>query len=128
MTEEQSGSRWSCRGEPGGRSIAEGWSRPDGLGVLSAHRPDIIQAVFDLRASLGESLPPMTRELIRIALHVSHGHLRSLRCSVPRALAVGATPDQVIDTVLLLVPEIGLSQVTDALTVVSDFVEAVPRT
>jgi len=126
MSDVQSGSRWSCSGEPDSRSQAEDWNHPDGLAVLSAHRPDIIQVVFDLRASLGESLSPMTRELIRIALHVTHGRLRSLRCSVPRALAEGATPDQVIDTVLLLVPEIGLSPVTDALNVVSDFVKAVP--
>ena len=82
-----------------------------------------MRAFLDLRPLLGESLDPLTRELIRITGRVERGSRSGLRCAVPRALAEGATPDQIIDTVLLALPETGLAPVIDGLSVVAEFLD-----
>ena len=81
-----------------------------------------MRAFLDLRPLLGESLDPLTRELI-ITGHVERGSRSGLRCAVPRALAEGAIPDQVIDTVLLALPEMGLGSVIDGLSDVANFLQ-----
>ncbi len=91
--------------------------------MLCARRPEVMRAFLDLRPLLGESLDPLTRELIRITGHVERGSRSGLRCAVPRALSEGATPDQIIDTVLLAMPETGLAPVIDGLSVVAEFLD-----
>jgi alkylhydroperoxidase/carboxymuconolactone decarboxylase family protein YurZ len=95
----------------------------DGVAVLSAYRPQVLHTFLELESLLGETLEPATRELIRIAVQVVHGSGRGLRTSVSRALAEGATPDQIIDAVTLGAPEVGLAGVIEALGMVADFLE-----
>lgn len=95
---------------------------PSGMSLLSAYRPEVLQAYLDLSPLLGRSLEPVTRELVRIAVQVAGRSYRALRCSVPRALAQGATPEQVIDAVTLALPEAGMGRVSDALAVVAEYV------
>lgn len=100
----------------------------DGVAVLTAYRPKVLHAFLDLEPLLGETLEPVTRELIRIAVQVEHGSRRALRSSVPRALAEGATPDQIIDAVMLGVPEVGMVGVIEALGMVAEFLEIPTQT
>lgn len=93
-----------------------------GLALLTARRPEVLQAYFDLTPLLGQTLPAVTRDLVRIAAQTATGAHRALRCTVPRALAAGATPDEVIDAVVLALPEVGITSVGDALSVVAEFV------
>lgn len=93
-----------------------------GMSLLSAYRPGVLKAYLDLSPLLGESLEPVTRELIRIAVQAARRSYRALRCSVPRALAQGATVEQVIDAVTLALPEAGVGRVSDALAVVAEYV------
>lgn len=97
--------------------------RPAGLALLSERRPDVLHAYLDLLPLLGESLDGRTKELIRIALHVQSGSHAALRCSVARALAESTTPDEIVDVLILTLPELGLNRVADALGVLAEFLE-----
>jgi AhpD family alkylhydroperoxidase len=97
--------------------------RRSGLALLGERRPEVLRAYLDLQPLLGRSLNGVTKELIRIGLAAQSGCERRLRCSVPRALAEGASPEQVVDTVLLALPEGGLERVADALGVVAEFLD-----
>ncbi len=97
--------------------------RPSGLALLSGRRPHVLHGYLDLLPLLGESLDGRTKELIRIALHVQSRYRPGLRGSVPRALAEGASVDEIVDAVILSLPEAGLGRVADALAVVAEFVD-----
>ena len=97
--------------------------RRSGLALLGERRPEVLRAYLDLQPLLGRSLDGVTKELIRIALAAQSACERRLRCSVPRALAEGASPDEVVDTVLMALPEGDLDRVADALAVVAEFLD-----
>jgi alkylhydroperoxidase/carboxymuconolactone decarboxylase family protein YurZ len=97
--------------------------RRSGLALLGERRPDVLHAYLDLQPLLGRSLNGVTKELIRIALAAQSGSERGLRCGVPRALAQGASADQVVDAVVLALPEGGLGRVADALGVLAEFLD-----
>ena len=120
MTSKDSAVHWAFHPS---EHIGEAGKVSEGLALLNRRHPEILRASLDLRSLLGDSLSPGTRELIRIATHAERGSRSGLRCAVPRALVEGATPDQVIDAVLLLLPETGLTVVIDGLGVVAEFLE-----
>lgn len=120
MTSKDSGVHWACH--PSEHLGGDG-KVSEGLALLNHTHPEVLRASLDLRSLLGGSLSPDTKELIRIATHAERGSHSGLRCAVPRALAEGATPDQVIDAILLLLPETGLGTVIDGLGVVAEFLE-----
>ena len=123
MTSKKRGEHWAHhKSEHMGGVSADG-RVSDGFALLNAERPDVLRASLDLRSLLGESLSPKTRELIRLATHAERGSQSALRATVPRALAEGATQDQLIDTILLLLPDSGLRTVLDGLGVVAEFLE-----
>lgn len=124
MNAPESGTRWRGSTADHTAESPHGAKPIDGFALLGAYRPDVMQAVLALRPLLGESLEPKTKELIRIAVHVERGSRDGLRCAVPQALANGATPEQMIDTVLLLLPDIGLAAVTDGLSIVAEYLES----
>lgn len=100
---------------------------PSGLALLSERRQEVLHAYLDLLPTLGRSLDGRTRELIRVAVHGFAGAHGELRCNVSRALAEGATIDEIVDAVTLALPEAGLSRISEALTVVAEFVQNTPE-
>jgi AhpD family alkylhydroperoxidase len=72
---------------------------------------------------LGQSLPPVTKQLILVALATVQESPSTLRRHVTRALAAGAHSDQIIDAVTLALPLAGLARVSRALRSVAEFVD-----
>ena len=97
--------------------------RPDGLKLLEGARPEVVRAHRGLMRVLGQSLPPVTKQLILVALATVQESPSSLRRHVTRAMAAGAHADQIIDAVTLALPMAGLARVSRALRSVADFVD-----
>jgi alkylhydroperoxidase/carboxymuconolactone decarboxylase family protein YurZ len=95
----------------------------DGLAILSRRRGEVTQAYLALLGQLGRSLEPKTKQLVLLALQTTQGSTRALRRHVPRALAAGATVDEVVDAVTMALPIAGLTRVTEALAAVEDLLE-----
>ena len=97
--------------------------RNEGFKLLEGARPEVVRAHRGLMRVLGQSLPPVTKQLILVALATVQESPSSLRRHVTRALAAGAHADQIIDAVTLALPMAGLARVSRALRSVSDFVD-----
>jgi alkylhydroperoxidase/carboxymuconolactone decarboxylase family protein YurZ len=97
--------------------------QPDGLKLLEGARPEVLRAHRGLMRVLGQSLPPVTKQLILVALATVQESPSTLRRHVTRALAAGAHSDQIIDAVTLALPLAGLSRVSRALRSVAEFVD-----
>lgn len=98
----------------------------DGLAILQEKRLEVLDSYLHLLGGLGRSLDPKVRQLLLLALQVSQGSERGLRHHVPRALAAGATVDEVIDAIALTLPVVGLTRVSEALAQVEDLLEPAP--
>jgi alkylhydroperoxidase/carboxymuconolactone decarboxylase family protein YurZ len=96
---------------------------PDGLKLLEGARPEVLRAHRGLMRVLGQSLPPVTKQLILVALATVQESPSALRRHVTRALAAGAHSDQIIDAVTLALPLAGLARVSRALRSVAEFVD-----
>lgn len=96
---------------------------PDGLKLLEGARPEVVRAHRGLMRVLGQSLPPVTKQLILVALATVQESPSTLRRHVTRALAAGAHSDQIIDAVTLALPVAGLARVSRALRSVAEFVD-----
>lgn len=96
---------------------------PDGLKLLEGARPEVLRAHRGLMRVLGQSLPPVTKQLILVALATVQESPSTLRRHVTRALAAGAHADQIIDAVTLALPVAGLARVSRALRSVAEFVD-----
>ncbi len=96
---------------------------PDGLKLLEGARPEVLRAHRGLMRVLGQSLPPVTKQLILVALATVQESPSTLRRHVTRALAAGAHSDQIIDAVTLALPLAGLARVSRALRSVAEFVD-----
>lgn len=96
---------------------------PDGLKLLEGARPEVLRAHRRLMRVLGQSLPPVTKQLILVAMATVQESPSTLRRHVTRALAAGAHADQIIDAVTLALPVAGLARVSRALRSVAEFVD-----
>lgn len=64
-----------------------------------------------LRASLADgALPAAQKELIAVALLAAQGYAAGVRSHAGRALAAGATPDQLREALSLLIPFEGIGR------------------
>ena len=97
---------------------AKGESR--GLAYLKKVRPEAIAHLLKFFRESGQHLEPRTRFLISIVTKVINLSPRGLQQYVRRALEEGATPDEIIDTVLCSYPCAGLTKVVDAIDVILD--------
>jgi alkylhydroperoxidase/carboxymuconolactone decarboxylase family protein YurZ len=111
--------------EPKGRMGAE---PKDGLAVLAGRRGDVVETYLKLLGQLGSALEPKTKQLILLTLQTTQGSARALRRHVPRAMAAGATVEEVVDAISLALPVAGLTRVTEALGAVADLLEAAEET
>jgi len=91
-----------------------------GLEFLKARRPAAITHLLHFFGESGRHLEPKTRFLISVVTKVINFSPRGLEQYVNRALREGATPDEVIDAVLLAYPCAGLTKVVDAIDVILD--------
>lgn len=95
--------------------------RPDWLAAVARVTPDYAVALVDLLVTADRHgrLPAKDRALIRLALAASPTHLDrdAMRVEVRRALAAGATPEQVA-TVFQLVAHLGIHACVDGVPLI----------
>lgn len=90
----------------------------DALQYLLKTRPQAMQAYFSFLKQSGQHLDPKTRALISVLTKVANQTETGLRQYLPRALAAGATPNEVLDTLLAAFPALGLSKIIWAIDVI----------
>jgi nitrite reductase/ring-hydroxylating ferredoxin subunit len=83
-------------------------------------RPEAMGHLLQFFKESGKHLDPRTRFLISVVTKVINFSPRGLEQYVKRALAEGATPDEVLDAVLCSYPCAGLTKVVDAIDVILD--------
>ncbi|OKH25851.1 carboxymuconolactone decarboxylase family protein [Chroogloeocystis siderophila] len=79
--------------------------------------PDVAQSFFDLAKSVKQYSPldEKVNELIIIGIFSAHRGLRGINTHVERAIAAGATKEEVIAAILLALPIVGITDVNMAL-------------
>ena len=92
----------------------------DSLKYLIKARPEAMGAYFKFMKEAGKHLDPKTRSLISVITKVDSQTERGLRQYLPRALRDGATPDEVLDAILMAFPTLGLAKITWAIDIMLD--------
>lgn len=92
----------------------------DALDYLLAARPDAIKPYFKFLKESGTHLDTRTRDLISVITKVSAQTERGFRQYLSRALRNGASPDEVIDALLMAFPILGLTRITWAIDILLD--------
>ncbi len=89
----------------------------DALDYLVRTRPEAMGHYFAFLKDAGSRLDPKTRNLISVITKVHAQTERGLRQYVKRALRDGASPDEIVDALLMAFPALGLSKITWAVDV-----------
>ena len=92
----------------------------DALKYLIKARPEAMGAYFSFLKEAGKHLDPKTRSLISVITKIDSQTERGLRQYLPRALRDGATPDEVLDAILMAFPTLGLAKITWAIDIMLD--------
>lgn len=92
----------------------------DALKYLIKARPEAMTAYFSFLKEAGKHLDPKTRSLISVITKIDSQTERGLRQYLPRALRDGATPDEVLDAILMAFPTLGLAKITWAIDIMMD--------
>ena len=92
----------------------------DALNYLIKARPDAMKAYFTFLKESGKHLDPKTRSLISIITKIDSQTERGLRQYLPRALRDGATPNEVLDAILMAFPTLGLAKIVWAMDILLD--------
>lgn len=92
----------------------------DALNYLIKSRPDAMKAYFTFLKESGKHLDPKTRSLISIITKIDSQTERGLRQYLPRALRDGATPNEVLDAILMAFPTLGLAKIVWAMDILLD--------
>ena len=92
----------------------------DALKYLIKARPEAMGAYFSFLKETGKHLDPKTRSLISVITKVDAQTERGLRQYLPRALRDGATPNEVLDAILMAFPTLGLAKITWAIDIMLD--------
>lgn len=88
-----------------------------GLRFLSKNRNDAIKDLLGFLGKSGANLEPKTKFLIYLALQTQNFSPRGLRQYIPKAIAAGASEDEVLDAILQAYPGGGLANVVDAVDI-----------
>lgn len=83
----------------------------DALDYLAKVRPEAMGAYFEFLRACGGSLDPKTRALISLITKVATQTERGFRQYLRRALAAGATADEILDALLAAFPALGLTKI-----------------
>jgi nitrite reductase/ring-hydroxylating ferredoxin subunit/alkylhydroperoxidase/carboxymuconolactone decarboxylase family protein YurZ len=90
----------------------------DALTYLVKARPQAMGAYFAFLKGAGSRLDPKTRNLISVITKVHAQTENGLRQYLKRALREGATPDEVLDALLMAFPALGLAKIVWAVDVI----------
>ncbi len=83
----------------------------DGLTYLLSERKDVVKSYQNLLSNLTVTLDDKTRELIVLSLQITTHEPEAVKILIPKLLKIGATPDEIVDAVLLTIPNVGLTTV-----------------
>ncbi len=89
----------------------------DALNYLVKARPEAMGGYFKFLKEAGKHLDPKTLALISVITKVAVQTEPGLRQYLTRALRVGATPNEVIDALLMAFPVLGLAKIVWAVDV-----------
>ncbi len=92
----------------------------DALNYLIKARPEAMKAYFSFMKETGKHLDPKTRSLISVITKIDSQTEAGLRQYLPRALQDGATPDEVLDAILMAFPTLGLAKIVWAMDILLD--------
>lgn len=90
----------------------------EALGYLVRVRPDAMKPYFAFLKEAGRHLDPKTRNLISVITKVHAQTADGLKQYLGRALREGATPDEVLDALLMAFPALGLAKIVWAIDVI----------
>lgn len=83
----------------------------DALEYLVKARPEAMTAYFAFLKQAGKHLDPRTRDLISVITKVAAQTDKGFRQYLMRALRNGATPNEVLDALLMAFPVLGLTKI-----------------
>lgn len=92
----------------------------DALNYLIKSRPEAMKAYFAFLKESGKHLDPKTRSLISVITKIDSQTERGLRQYLPRALRDGATPNEILDAILMAFPTLGLAKIVWAMDIILD--------
>ncbi len=92
----------------------------DALKYLIKARPEAMSSYFAFMKETGKHLDPKTRSLISVITKIDSQTEGGLRQYLPRALRDGATPDEVLDAILMAFPTLGLAKIVWAIDIMLD--------
>ena len=92
----------------------------DALGYLIKSRPEAMKAYFSFLKEAGKHLDPKTRSLISVITKVDSQTEKGFRQYLPRALRDGATPNEILDAILMAFPTLGLAKIIWAMDILID--------
>ena len=90
------------------------------LNYLIKSRPEAMQAYFTFLKESGKHLDPKTRSLISVITKIDSQTERGLRQYLPRALRDGASPQEILDAILVAFPTLGLAKIVWAIDILLD--------
>ncbi len=99
----------------------------DGLTFLMENRKEVFKSYQKMVNVLGNHLDEKTRELIMLAIQVNSPSPDAIKIIIPKALRAGATRDEIIDTLILTIPIVGLSTVLKMLPFVLKELESLEK-
>lgn len=92
----------------------------DALNYLLQVRPEAMGAYFKFLKKAGDHLDPRTRDLISVITKVAVQTEPGFRQYLTRALRNGASPQEVIDALLMAFPVLGLAKIVWATDILLD--------
>ena len=92
----------------------------DALNYLIKARPEAMRAYFAFLKESGKHLDPKTRSLISVITKIHSQTERGLRQYLPRALRDGASPQEILDAILMAFPTLGLARIVWAIDILMD--------
>ena len=99
----------------------------DGLTFLMENRKEVVKNYQKMVSTLGKGLDEKTRQLIMLAIQVNSPSPDAIKIIIPKALKAGATRDEIIDTIILTIPIVGLSTVLKMLPFVLKELETLEK-
>ena len=92
----------------------------DALNYLIKARPEAMKSYFAFLKEAGKHLDPKTRSLISVITKIDSQTERGLRQYLPRALRDGASPNEILDAILMAFPTLGLAKIVWAIDILMD--------
>jgi len=96
----------------------------DGMTFLMENRKEVFKSYQKMVNNLGTYLDEKTRQLIMLAIQVNSPSPEAIKIIIPKVLRAGASRDEIIDTLILTIPVVGLSTVLKMLPLVLKELEA----